>query len=112
MSTPRLKSELWVLAQIRTCDRHSIQAVVAHKGDPDSGAILVDVEDAEGRHVVWTQILTVEGERGWMRGTGPEPVDGAAAAAYVQRARERDYDIWVLDIYDRKGTFKLDGPIL
>ncbi|MEO8560404.1 MAG: DUF1491 family protein, partial [Rhodospirillales bacterium] len=46
------------------------------------------------------------------RGTGPEPVDGPTATAYVARARERDYDIWVLDIHDRKGNFKLDGPVV
>lgn len=110
--TPRLKSELWVLAQVRLCDRLHIQATVAHKGDPDSGAILVDVEDSQGRHVVWTQVLTADGERGWMRGTGPEPVDSLTAAAYVSRARERDYDIWVLDVWDRRGQFKLDGPVV
>jgi len=108
----RVKSDLWVAAQVRLCDRLTIPAVVVRKGDPDSGAILVRVEDANRKIVVWTQVTTAEGERGWMRGTGPDPVSAEEAESYVKRAIDRDYDIWILDIEDRQGRYSLDGAHL
>ena len=108
----RVKSDLWVAAQVRLCDRLTIPAVVVRKGDPDSGAILVRVEDADRKVVVWTQVTNLDGERGWMRGTGAEPVSFEEAESYVKRAIERDYDIWILDIEDRHGRYKLDGAKL
>lgn len=108
----RVKSELWVAAQIRLCDRLAVQAVVVRKGDPDSGAILVRVEDSARNVVVWTQVHTGEGERAWMRGTGPVPVSSDEAEKYVRRAIERDYDIWILDIDDPQGRYRLDGAQL
>lgn len=108
----RVKSELWVAAQVRLCDRLALPAVVARKGDPDSGAILVRVEDADRNVVVWTQVHTGEGERAWMRGTGQHPVSAEEAENYVRRAIDRDYDIWILDIEDRHGRYRLDGAQL
>ncbi|MGE0153403.1 MAG: DUF1491 family protein [Reyranellaceae bacterium] len=108
----RVKSDLWVAAQVRLCDRLTVPAVVARKGDPDSGAILVRIEDGERKVVVWTQVITAEGERGWMKGTGPDPVSPEEAENYVRRAVERDYDIWILDIEDRHGRYRLDGARL
>ena len=89
-----------------------MQAVVVRKGDPDSGAILVRVEDSARNVVVWTQVHTGEGERAWMRGTGPVPVSSDEAEKYVRRAIERDYDIWILDIDDPQGRYRLDGAQL
>jgi len=108
----RVKSELWVAAQVRLCDRLALPAVVVRKGDPDSGAILVRVEDENCKIVVWTQVHTGEGERAWMRGTGPDPVSFEEAENYVRRAIDRDYDIWILDIEDRQGRYRLDGAQL
>jgi hypothetical protein len=105
----RVKSDLWVAAQVRLCDRLTIPAVVVRKGDPDSGAILVRIENAERKVVVWTQVTNLDGERAWMKGTGPTPVPYEEAEAYVKRAIERDHDIWILDIEDRHGRYTLDG---
>jgi hypothetical protein len=108
----RVKSDLWVAAQVRLCHRLTIPAVVVRKGDPDSGAILVRIEDAERKVVVWTQVTNLDGERAWMRGTGPVPVSFEEAENYVKRAIERDYDIWIIDIEDRHGRYSLDGARL
>jgi len=37
MSEPRLKSEIWVKAQLRLCDVTFLPCVVARRGDADAG---------------------------------------------------------------------------
>ena len=39
--TPRLKTALWVQAQVRRCDLELIPVVVARRGDPDAGSVLL-----------------------------------------------------------------------
>lgn len=112
MSLPRLKSALWVQAQIRLCDRLMISAMVLRKGDPDSGSVLLVLRRRGGLATVLAPTTTLEGERGWMRGTGPEPVPEPDADAYVQRAVARDSDLWVLEIDDREGQYRPDGPLI
>ena len=36
----------------------------------------------------------------------------AEADAYIARQVTRDPDLWVLEIEDRKGTYKIDGKIV
>ena len=50
--TPRLKTALWVQAQVRLCDINLIPIVVTRKGDPDAGSILLKLMRREGRCMV------------------------------------------------------------
>lgn len=104
-----LTTGLWIQAQVRLCDRRSIPAVVVRRGDPDAGAVLVKVNRFEAGVVVYGQIVDMDGEAAWMRGTGPTPVAEPAADAYIERQVRRDSDIWVLEIEDRRGEYDLDG---
>jgi len=87
----RVKSDLWVAAQVRLCDRLTIPAVVVRKGDPDSGAVLVRVEDAQRKVVVWTQVTTADGERAWKRFGEPAYTTREAWISFVSSRRLRQY---------------------
>ncbi len=112
MDDARLKTGLWVQAQIRLCDIDSIPAVVIHRGDADAGAVLLKINRLVDGCEVLTRFRGLDGEPGWLRGTGPDPVDEREADDYVRRQIDRDPDVWVIEIEDPKGRYRLDGPIL
>ena len=73
------------------------------KGDPESGAVLVKVSMLNGTARVWSAAYGRDGQRRWMSVTGVEAVSDVDAEAYVERARGRDGDLWVVEIEDRQG---------
>lgn len=91
MTEPRLQSGMIVNALVRRVNAAGGIAMVLAKGDDGAGAILV-VTDAEA----W--------ERGWdaqgrpaLVTTGPTG-DPGALDQYVARRRERDRDLWVVEL--------------
>lgn len=96
MSEPRLKAGLWVSMALRMGDRSGCPGIVARKGDPDAGGILVVLHGRQGLTVL-SQVRGASGEMAWMRATGAAPVDQPAADAYIARQLRFDPDIWVLE---------------
>ncbi len=107
-----LTTGLWVSAQIRLCDRAFIPAAVVRRGDPDVGTVLLKINRFEGGVTVFTQTSTLDDEAAWSRGTGPAPVTEPEADAYIARQVARDPDLWVVEIEDRKGEYKMIGKIV
>jgi hypothetical protein len=107
---PKLKTRIWVQALIRRAEVNGASAIVAWKGEPDSGAVIVKVSPLNGQACVWSSSYGHDGERRWMRATGDAFVSDAEAEAYIQRSRVRDGDLWVIEIEDREGRDFLTEP--
>ena len=104
MTEARLKSSLWVAAQVRLCSRLGIPATVARHGDDDAGQILVKLNRLDrGCSVHVMGRGGPDGRRRWHAATGGGPVDEQTCGAYIAREIGRDPDLWVLEI---------DGPDL
>ncbi len=112
MTEPRLKTGLWISAQIRLCDISFIPAVVARRGDGDAGQVMIKRNLLNGTFEVFARTTDLDGARAWRRATGPEPVDGDAADAVIAREANFDPDLWVLEIEDRDGKYELDAPVI
>ena len=110
--TMGLTTGLWVMAQVRLCDRAFIPAAIVRRGDSDAGTVLVKINCFENGVTVYAQASTLDGEPAWNRGTGPKPVTEPEADAYIARQVQYDPDVWVLEIEDRKSAYKLDGKIV
>ena len=107
-----LTTGLWVSAQVRICDRAFIPATVVRRGDPDAGTVLLKLNRFEHGVTVYTQATSMTDEPAWTSGTGPTPVSEAEADAYIERQVKYDPDVWVLEIEDRRGQYKLDGKVV
>jgi len=84
---------------------------VLHRGDDDSGGVLVVLRGRDGIWVL-SQIRTAEGGAAWMRATGKAPVDQETADAYVAKQRRYDPDLWVLEFESPDGLPPFDGKIV
>lgn len=107
----RLKAEFWVKAFIRRCGVENVPAMVVSRGEESAGSVLVVVNRLDGTADVYTQVTRLDGSLAWMRALGGEPSPETTVNDYVKRARERDRDIWVVEIENRQGQHYLTEPI-
>ena len=105
-----LSTDIWVSALIRRAELAGAFAVVARKGDPRAGAVLVKALDRRaGTARLYAEATKGDGERVWMQ---PVPSDAEAELdAYVERARRIDPDLWVVEIEDRQGRHFLTEKV-
>ena len=105
-----LSTDIWVGALIRRAELAGAFAVVARKGDPRAGAVLVKVLDRRGGTArLYSEATRGDGERVWM-----QPVPSEAEAdldAYIERSRRIDPDIWVIEIDDAEGRHFLTEAV-
>lgn len=109
---PRLKARLWVQAAVRQCGTQGIVAMVVRHGDDDAGVVLVKLNRGAEGCEVFTQVRDGAGQAGWLRATGPVPVEESVADAYIARQREVDSDLWVIEVEDRQGRVPFLDRIL
>ncbi|MGE5545638.1 MAG: DUF1491 family protein [Solirubrobacterales bacterium] len=103
MTEPKLKAKLFIHAAIRRCTVEGLYATVVKKGDEDAGAVLVKLNRGAAGCVVFAQVRDKDGRLAWMAATGGEPVPEEKADAYIARAREIDYDLWVIEVESPSG---------
>lgn len=109
VSGEQLKAEIRVQAWLRTCAVNGLMATVARKGDRESGALFLKVNGFARGCTVYSGISLPSGEEGWFKATGADPVPEKDADAYLSRQATYDADLWVIEIEDPKGAFKMDN---
>lgn len=112
MTEPRIRTALWVQAQLRVCDRAGLPLVVRRRGDPDAGAIVLLIDRGVPGVVVMSQTRDELGRLAWLRPLGAEPAPEAKAEEFVTRTTKRDPDVWVIEIEDYRSEYVPDGAIL
>jgi hypothetical protein len=112
MTEPRLRTGLWVQAQLRVCDHSSIPFVIRRRGDPDAGAVILLLNRGAPGVIVLSQTRDDQGRPAWMRPLGAELVPEASGEEFVVRTVKRDPDVWVIEVEDARGAYVPDGRIL
>lgn len=107
-----LKTDFWATALIRRAAVGGAFAAVVRKGDADAGAVLVKVATLDGRARLYAPARNGEGERIWLDLSAGTLGDVEANVdAQVRRRVERDPDLWVVEIEDRRGRHFLMEPV-
>ena len=105
-----LSTDLWAAALIRRAEQSGAFAVVARKGDPRAGAVLVKLLNRrEGWTRLYAEAVRGDGERVWMQPAASEVE--ADLDAYIERSRRIDPDLWVIEIDDVQGRHFLTEPV-
>ncbi len=106
--TARLTANFWVQAYFNRLRLANIPAYVLAKGDPTAGAVMVKLATLDGRAKLFQRVFDpMADRRRWIElaiGTEPE-ID-----ALIARDRQRDRDLWVIEVEDRAGRHLLDEP--
>jgi len=108
----RLKTSIWVQAQIRICDLAAIPIVVMKRGDPDAGTVVLKICRRDRTCEVFSQVRDFDGRMKWMRASGPDPVPEADAEPLIERQTKRDPDLWVIEIDDPHNRYEIDTPVI
>jgi hypothetical protein len=107
----RLRAGLFASSILRRAMGAGAYAAVARKGHDEGGAVFVKVNLLNGRAFVLSPAPSLEAERTWLRGTGPDPVPDAEAEAYLARQIARDPDCWVIEVEDKQGRWFFEGTV-
>ena len=112
MIPPRLRTDLWVQVQVRRCDLDLIPVAIVHRGDEQSGAVILKHNRLADGCRVYARTVDGEGMPAWLSVLGSAPVAEAEADAYLRRAIQRDPDAWVVEIEDKDGRYELDAKVV
>ena len=91
MAVDRLKTRIWVQAQIRMCDITNLAAYIVKRGDPDAGAVILRLNRLDGTSHVFNQARQADGSAAWSKATGSDAegrIADADAVAYIERDRK------------------------
>jgi hypothetical protein len=108
--TARLESGLWVSALLRRAMTRGIMTTVLNRGDPQSGAITLACRGRDGRTRILAALTQADGSRAWM--TSARLEDDQAVSEWLERQRQRDSDIWSLEVETDSPQTLLDEDIL
>jgi hypothetical protein len=96
--TPRLTSAMLVSALIRRADAAGGSAMVLARGDATAGAVLILAVERGAHPRFLERAIGPDGVPALLP-TGPARLaDDAEATAYWQRRRDRDRDLWVVEL--------------
>lgn len=112
MFDERLPTRVWVDALIRRAQVAGASAFVLQRGEESRGDVLIKVADLSGAARAFVPRTSMEGTRVFVdletQGIGPEE---SSVDDYLGRARDRDRDLWVIEIEDREGRHFLTEPV-
>lgn len=112
MFDDRLPTALWVEALLRRAQIEGAGVFIVQKGEASRGDVLLKVATLDGQARAYRPQTNMEGKRVFIdlstQGVGPEE---AGVDAYVTRAKERDRDLWIIEIEDRDGRHFLTEPV-
>lgn len=107
----RIRSGIFVRALIRRAEVAGAMGYVMTKGSEEAGAIYIKVNRLDGSALLLTQARAGDGESIWMKPLGDWCVEDRVDQ-YLEKQKNFDPDLWVVEIEDRFGRTFVDEPVL
>ncbi len=104
----RIPTHIWVEAELRRLSGVGIGVYVAAKGDKTGGMVLQKISNLEGQCRLMSQQRDLLGKLVWINTLQDDIIEEREADAYIARAKQRDPDLWVVEIEDREMTARLN----
>lgn len=101
--TARIKTHMLVSSALRLAEQAHIAVAVLHRGDPDAGAILLEIDRNVHEAMLLGRVTAFDGGYEWVALSGEGFVPPADVSALIARERQRDPDCWVISVQDQKG---------
>lgn len=102
----KIRSDIWVAAEIKRCQGLFISAVVLHKGDWERGQLLIkQYVHGQGARI-YNQIRDMDDKLVWHQPLGDSLMDETKVDGYISRQRGYDEDLWVIEVDDPKNCYK------
>ena len=110
MTELRLKTEIWIKAQLRLCDQAFLPAVIVRRGDADAGQVLIKHNRLGRGCRLLARRFNLEGERIWTIVAGGADLHAERDCdAYIEHELDIDPDLWVMEVEDTEGVYQPDG---
>lgn len=103
----QLKTGIWIDALIRRAEVAGAFGCLVHKGDRDSGTVLVVVRSQQGL-TLYAPERDMQGDRLWR----PEEVDQTELSRLIMSRLKFDSDLNVVEIEDRAGRHFIEEQVL
>lgn len=88
---------------------HGHGVYVLSKGDKTGGMVLQKISNMEGQCILLGQQRDLFGRLVWINALQDDVIGEKEADAYIARARDRDPDLWVIEIEDRNLQARLQN---
>lgn len=94
----RLPANLEVSALLRRVQAEGGFATVLHKGEADSGSILVVTVERSGISTIYDRMPALDGSRKWHPAFVQDPENKQVFQDYLDRRVIQDPDIWIIEL--------------
>lgn len=111
MSDDRLPTALYVDAHLKRLTSEGVFYYILNKGAYASGTVMLKLNGLDKGCQVLQQQRDLNGVMGWMKMLKGEIVAESEADAYINRAIDRDPDLWVIEIEGRDHENPFEGKV-
>lgn len=101
MDEGRLPTSLMVDACLRKLNDKGIFYYIVQRGDASTGVILLKLNGIENGCKLLIQQRDLDGVLGWYNALAQDMPPENDIDAYIARSKDRDPDLWVIEIEDR-----------
>jgi len=105
---PRIPTHLWIEAKVKELNAQNIPAYIIHRGEKMDGVVLVKISDCQGQCQLKVRQRNFDGELEWVDVFSEKIIDEQKADEYINRSKERDPDLWAVEIESSKAEISLD----